>query len=549
MKPAIATPKIDINPYDWAEVSRILRTHVPQYEVWAFGSRVKWTAKAYSDLDLAIITERPLPLSSYANLKEAFDESSLSIKVDIVDWSATSETFRNIIKNERIIVHEAQAALVDWSFKRLIDCTRDGNLSYGIVQPGQQTADGIPIIRVNNFNDGQLRLDEVMRVSPEIESKYKRTRLEGGEVLLTLVGSTGQSAVAPKKIAGWNIARAVAVIRPDPDIGANWINICLQTKEIRQFLDERANTTVQKTLNLGDVKEIPIPLPPKHIKDGIESIAMALSNKIVLLQETNSTLEAIAQALFKSWFVDFDPVRAKVEGREPEGVPPEIAELFPSEFEDSELGEIPKGWIAKNIGAIAEVVKGKSYSSSDLVENSTTALVSLKSFSRGGGFRLDGFKSYGGKYKPEQVVRAGDLIVAYTDVTQNADVIGKPAIVISVERYETLVASLDVGIVRPKENQATIEYLYGLFCTLDFQAHTYAHTSGTTVLHLSKDAIQSYVAAVPPFSIIDAFDKLAMPFRLKAQENIISIQQLESLRETLLPRLMSGQLRPAEAVA
>lgn len=149
-----------------------------------------------------------------------------------------------------------------------------------------------------------------------IEKRYMRTRLEGGEVLLTLVGTTGQSAVVPKEMAGWNIARAVAVIRPKPEVGANWINICLRTKDVQQFLDERATTTVQKTLDLGDVREIPIPVPPKDIKENIETIYLALTNKIELNRQINQTLEQIAQAIFKSWFVDFEPVKAKVEAKQ-----------------------------------------------------------------------------------------------------------------------------------------------------------------------------------------------------------------------------------------
>jgi len=267
-----------------------------------------------------------------------------------------------------------------WGCARLIDCTTDGNISYGIVQPGQHSDDGIPIIRVNNVNNGQLELDDVLKVAPEIEEKYKRTRLIGGEVLLTLVGSTGQSFVAPSQLAGWNVPRAIAVIRPKVEIGADWINICLQSKPVQHFLDVRANTTVQKTLNLKDVRDIPIPLPPEGIKEKIESIAVSLQGKIELNRQINQTLEHIAQAIFKSWFVDFEPVKAKIHakqnGHDPERAamcaisgktdteldtwlqtctPEErqqlttTAALFPDELEDSELGPIPKGWEVRKI--------------------------------------------------------------------------------------------------------------------------------------------------------------------------------------------------------
>ena len=99
-------PKIDLKPQDWQEVCHILKTHVPDYPVWAFGSRVKGTAKPYSDLDLTIITEHPLSLTKMATLKEAFDESNLSIRVDVVDWATTSESFRKIIEQDKVVIQK-----------------------------------------------------------------------------------------------------------------------------------------------------------------------------------------------------------------------------------------------------------------------------------------------------------------------------------------------------------------------------------------------------------------------------------------------------------
>ncbi len=104
MDDKIGMPKIDLKPQDWEEVCHILETHVPGYPVWAFGSRAKWTAKTYSDLDLAIITNRPLPLAKMAVIKEAFDESGLPIRVDIVDWAATNEAFRKIIEQDKVVI-------------------------------------------------------------------------------------------------------------------------------------------------------------------------------------------------------------------------------------------------------------------------------------------------------------------------------------------------------------------------------------------------------------------------------------------------------------
>ncbi|AAO54616.1 restriction endonuclease subunit S [Pseudomonas syringae group genomosp. 3] len=307
--------------------------------------------------------------------------------------------------------------------------------------------------------------------------------------------------------------------------------------------------SAQPSLNRNNLYPVSIRVPQPNEQMAISKLLAALDDRIALLVETNTTLESIAQALFKSWFVDFDPVRAKVAGLEPEGMDAATAALFPDNFEESELGLVPTGWIIESIANVAEVVKGKSYKSTELAESHHTALVTLKSFSRGGGFRLDGFKPYTGSYKQTQVVVPGDLIIAYTDVTQAAELIGKPAIVVGVEDYQTLVASLDVGIVRTNNPRVSRQYLYGLFRTELFQSHTFAHTSGTTVLHLAKDGVGSYKFACPSQELVQCFSAVTETLSERCQNNIDQMRTLTQLRDTLLPRLISGQLRLPEAEA
>lgn len=105
-----AKQNIELSPHDWEEVKRILMRCVPGYEVWAFGSRVKGTAKKYSDLDLAVISEQPLPIAIMAELRQALDESDLTIKVDVVDWARTSAPFRKIIEENKVVVQMGEKA-------------------------------------------------------------------------------------------------------------------------------------------------------------------------------------------------------------------------------------------------------------------------------------------------------------------------------------------------------------------------------------------------------------------------------------------------------
>ncbi len=228
-------------------------------------------------------------------------------------------------------------------------------ISYGIVQPGPATPDGVPIVRVTDIRDGRISTGNPLRVSQQIEAAYARTRLQGGELLLTLVGTVGEVAIVPPVLAGWNTARAVAVIPVNQEIGAYWVKLAIQSPEVRHLIDSRLNTTVQATLNLRDVAQLPIVIPPKSERIAITHILGTLDDKIDLNRKMSETLEAMARALFKSWFVNFDPVRAKMEGQDP-GLPKELADLFPSRMVESELGEIPQGWEVGSVESICESI-------------------------------------------------------------------------------------------------------------------------------------------------------------------------------------------------
>ncbi|MFN5118190.1 MAG: restriction endonuclease subunit S [Cyanobacteriota bacterium] len=281
-------------------------------------------------------------------------------------------------------------------------------------------------------------------------------------------------------------------------------------------------------------------------RTAIAHILGTLDDKIELNRKTNETLEAMAKALFKSWFVDFDPVRAKAEGR-PTGLPAEISDLFPDSLEDSELGEIPSGWEIAPLGDHIDLIKGRSYKSDEL-NPSTTALVTLKSFHRNGGYRPDGLKEFTGEYKEQQVVKPGELVIALTDVTQAADVIGRPAIVKSDSQCSTLVASLDVGIVRPKATGClSTPYLYFLMLTPRYVQHILGYTSGTTVLHLAKDGASNFLLSIGSLPLLNHFAQLADSILRQVDASARQSELLVKTRDALLPKLISGEIRIPDA--
>jgi len=323
--------------------------------------------------------------------------------------------------------------------------------------------------------------------------------------------------------------------------------------------NEVAVGTALPYLNISDLSRITVRLPSLKDQQAIACILGTLDDKIELLRRMSETLEAMARALFKSWFIDFDPVRAKaaVRRKHPDwtndqvsraacpNLKPEIAALFPDSFEDSELGQIPKGWEVTTLGDFVEFVKGRSYRSDEL-SSSDTALVTLKSFVRGGGYRIDGLKPFTGAYIPKQVVEPGEVVLACTDVTQAGEVIGRTAIVRGSRTYSCLVASLDVLIIRPRP-PLTRSFVYELGHSADFVDHTYAHTIGTTVLHLSTDAVAAFPFAMPPSALIDRYDQIAVPIIQRSEAIGGNSEMLAAIRDALLPKLISNELRIPDA--
>ncbi|MGB9879340.1 MAG: restriction endonuclease subunit S [Anaerolineae bacterium] len=319
----------------------------------------------------------------------------------------------------------------------------------------------------------------------------------------------------------------------------------------RPRIVQKGSGTVFTNLKTEILKRHRVKLPPIPEQRAIAHILGTLDDKIELNRRMNETLEAMARALFKAWFVDFEPVRAKMEGRwrrgeSLPGLPAHLWDLFPDRLVDSELGEIPEGWRYALVGNEVEVVKGVSYRSDELAP-SEVGLVTLKSIKRGGGYRPDGLKPFTGQYKADQAIESGELIVAQTDVSQVAEVIGKPALVLPDPRFRVLVASLDVLIIRPTSGDLPREFFYLLFLTPEFQDHIYGHTNGTTVLHLSKTGIPTYAFVRPSASVAQAFSEIIVPIFHKLLLHETESRTLAALRDLLLPKLISGQIRVFDA--
>lgn len=430
----------------------------------------------------------------------------------------------------------------NWAWAPLAALTGVNPVTYGVVQPGADVASGVPMVRVNNFSSHRLKLGSVMRISEEIESKYRRTRLRPNDVLITIVGSVGQVAVVPPELLGWNIARAVALIRPEDPGLSRWLSFCLRSPFSQRQLGLSANTTVQTTINLKDLRQLPIPMPPSSERDAITEILSALEDRIDCLNDEMMSLESIASAIFKSWFIDFDPVRAKAEGREPEGMSADTAALFPGEFVDSELGPIPKGWTVACLKDHVAVDRGLSYKGNGLCgPGEGIPMHNLNSIYEGGGYKYEGIKYYRGDYKERHLVGAGDLIVTNTEQGHEHRLIGFPGVVPS--RFTRGLYSHHLYKVVPRSGMTVgREFIYHLLRDPAVRDQVIGCANGSTVNMLKIEGLQIPRFVCPTEESSRVFEGISSEIRRKVECNFGQSEALMGLRDTLLPRLLSGIL-------
>lgn len=225
-------------------------------------------------------------------------------------------------------------------------------------------------IRAADMSDGRVLFNSAQCISKLARSRIRKGIGLPGDVLLSHKGTVGKVAYVPEECPDFVCSPQTTFWRvlDEQTLNRSFLFAYLQSAEFKaQLASRKGETDMADYVSLTAQRQLQIPVPSISIQRAIGKTFSALNDRITLLRETSATLEATAQALFKSWFVDFAPVRAKAEGRQPEGMNVTAAALFPDSFEESELGLVPKGWGITSVAEVAEVVKGKSYTSKELV--------------------------------------------------------------------------------------------------------------------------------------------------------------------------------------
>ena len=400
---------------------------------------------------------------------------------------------------------------------------------------------GLPLIATNCVSGVDLypSYDTTRFVSEETYKTWFRGHPKPGDILFVCKGSPGRTNWVPDPV-DFCIAQDMVAVRADTrKVYPKYLFAALRSEVVRSQIDNMHVGTMIPHFKKGDFDKLLIPMLDEQAQVAVGDFYFTLSERITLLRETNATLEAIAQALFKSWFVDFDPVRAKMEGRAPEGMDEATAALFPDALEETELGPMPRGW---RVGCVDDLCS--------VITNGGTPSRSKAQFWTGG--TIPWFKT--GEFSDGFLLQPNEFITKEALEGSSVKVLPKDAVLMAIYAAPT-VGRLGVLTEPATFNQACTGMVakvdvgpWFLYWTLFFGREWFnSRANGAAQQNISKAIVSAYRVVIPHDVILLAFNDVASSIHNRVRENAEQAQTLATLRDTLLPRLISGQLRVPEA--
>ena len=529
---------VDIRPDHLKIVQGILCEHLPvDVKVWVFGSRANWTTKDSSDLDIALEGENKLSHKLLGTLKDAFEDSTLPYTVDVVDLNAVSHEFKKIVEEQRVALPSVRASeRVGGAWRDVVlgdVCTKIGSGAtprggkHVYLEEGPYT-----LIRSQNvYNDGFHR-DGLASIGERHADELKNVEVFQDDVLLNITGDSVARVcqVAPNVLPA-RVNQHVAIIRPDSvNLDAGYLRYCLVTPEMQTLLLSWAGSGgTRNALTKGMIESLEIPLPALSEQRAIAHILGTLDDKIELNRRMNETLEAMARALFKSWFVDFQPVRAKMEGRWLRGeslpdLPADLYDLFPDRLVDSELGEVPEGWEVKALGACFNLTMGQSPPGSTYNNDGD------------GTPFYQGSTDFGERYPTNRRYCTEPARLAQTEDT----LVSVRAPVGAINRaWERCCIGRGVAALRHKSGSAA--YTYYAIWAAQPEMGQYEHT-GTVFGAIGGQQFRALLMLEPHDKTVAAFHRIGQDLDSRIRFNVEESRALATQRDALLPKLVSGEV-------
>jgi type I restriction enzyme, S subunit len=377
------------------------------------------------------------------------------------------------------------------------------------------TTTGTPVVAVQHIGENKLKHSDLPLISPKDRERLSRYALVCGDIVFGRKGAVERRALVTKKEEGWLQGSDCIRVRFTQEVCAKFISYILGSASYKSWITRNAQGATMPSLNQEIIRRIPIPLPPLQEQHSIAHILGTLDDKIELNRQMNQTLEAMARVMFKSWFVDFDPVRAKAEGRMPVGMDAEAAALFPDSFEESELGEIPKGWRVDRLDELLVLQRG---------------------------FDLPTTQRTSGRYP---IISAGGSSGSHNEFKVKAPgvVTGRSGVLGKVFFVQEDFWPLNTSLYIKQYKASSPTHAYHLLQGIDFSSFN----AGSAVPTLNRNHVHNLPQIVPPKQIVQDYEKYAELLFRKCRANDYESQALIVLRDELLPKLLSGELRVKDA--
>ena len=381
-------------------------------------------------------------------------------------------------------------------------CEPDRGITYGIVKGGDFVPNGVPVIRGGDIRDGRIEVDHAKLVTMEVSNQFRRTILKGGEIVINLIAEPGHTAIVPMELAGYNVSRDVAVISLNSSVNHRFVDYALKSPQCISWLTGRLQGSVTQKINLSTLRDFPVPIPSREVQEWIASVLGGLDDKIELNRRMNETLEAMARALFQNWFVD------------------------------ATQAGLPKGWEVRGLDEIANFLNGLALQKFPPNGDKSLPVIKIAQLRAG---HTESADRCGTNFPPQYIIEDGDVLFSWSGSLEVEIWCGGRG---ALNQHLFKVTSAHF----PK----WFYYLWTRYHLADFQ--NTAANKATTMGHIQRHHLREAKVFVPPPALMETMNKQFAPLLDKLIANRLETRTLATLRDALLPKLLSGELRVPAAM-
>ena len=393
---------------------------------------------------------------------------------------------------------------------------------------------GIPVIMPQDIGNRNLSCEKIAYITQEKANELSRYLVDTNDIVYARRGDIEKHAFITDNDKGAICGTGCLRVRiMDKNVNPLFLSFYLNKPETKKWISLHAVGSSMPNINSEILSKVPIVLPDKREQDSIASFLDNIDNKISNNNDICSDLESMAKLLYDYWFVQFD-------------FPDENGKPYKSSggkmvWNEELKREIPDGWEVSTLKGKYDIKRGISYTSKDIESGDGTPMINLACIDIKRNYRDGEIKYYNGNVTPENLLSPNDLLIACTDLTRNADIVGSP--ILTPNDGNTYTFSMDIAKLIPNEAELNPIYLYMALRTEYYHKYIKRWASGTNVLHLDLTGLDWYKMWFPPKALQDRFADAIISFEERKHKTMVENQELASLRDFLLPMLMNGQVK------